>query len=119
MLRHNQPTLKERLVDLVERVGEEEVERFLPDVPLWAKAVKDTRNRFAHHDPEQDTREFPAEGVLALAETTAAVTTLCLLQQLGLQQAVIQRVVERHAHYRWLARLARELPDWMASATRG
>jgi hypothetical protein len=100
----NVPTLKERLLHLVDRVGVAG-QRLVHDPAIWAKAAKDARNNLAH----VGTAENDLEHLHAVAEVTAGVVILNLLYELGVPQDRLNKAVEQHPVLSHAARLAREV----------
>jgi len=100
----NVPTLKERLLQLVERVGVAG-QRLVHDPAVWAKAAKDARNNLAH----VGTAENDLEHLHAVAEVTAGVVVLNLLHELGVPQDRLRKAVEENPVLSHAARLAREV----------
>jgi hypothetical protein len=100
----NVPTLKQRLLELVERVGEAG-QRLVHKADVWAKAAKDARNNLAH----VGTAENDLEHLHAVAEVTAGVVILNLLHELGVPQERLQKAVDENPVLSYAARLAREV----------
>jgi hypothetical protein len=106
----NEPTLKQRLMQLVERLGTELVEPFMPRPNRWANAAKDARNTLVHRFPVSS----PPTGVdmYLLARMTTAVLTLNLLNEIGVPRDQLRKIVRNHETFRWIAE---EGPDLMPS----
>jgi hypothetical protein len=97
----NEPTLKQRLMALVERLGTELVGPFMPKPNRWAKAARDARNSLVHRFPEPPPPG--GEGMFVLAEMTSAVITLNLLREIGVPRSQLNAVVTTHEPFRWIA----------------
>lgn len=99
----NEPSLKQRLMQLVESVGEDVVYPFMPRPNRWATASKDARNLLVHRFEQE--RGAPPDGaeMYVLSEMTSAVITLNLLQELGLPREHLINLAKRHDSFRWLA----------------
>jgi len=100
----NVPTLKQRLLDLVSRLGDAGL-RLVHDPGIWAKSAKDGRNLLAH----TGTASNDLEHLHAVTEVTAAVVILNLLHELGVPQAVLSKAVDEHPVLSHAAHLARRV----------
>ncbi|GAA3025969.1 hypothetical protein GCM10010462_10660 [Microbacterium dextranolyticum] len=100
----NAPTLKERLLDLVERLGE--AGRLLVHDPeVWAKAAKDARNHLAHIGSASSDLNH----MHAVVEVTAGVVVLNLLHELGVPQERLLKAVNEHPDLSHASKLARRV----------
>lgn len=100
----NVPTLKQRLHELVERLGKAGT-RLVHDPEVWAKAAKDARNNLAHiGSADNDLNHLHA-----VAEVTASVVILNLLHELGVPQEGLMRAVDEHPDLSHAAKLARRV----------
>jgi ApeA N-terminal domain 1 len=106
----NEPSFKQRLMQLVERLGTELVEPFMPRPNRWANEARDTRNTLVHRFPVSS----PPTGakMYVLAQMTSAVLTLNLLHEIGVRRDHLSRIVRNHESFRWIAE---EGPDLMPS----
>jgi len=100
----NVPTLKQRLLELVDRVGEAGA-RLVHDRDVWAKAAKDARNNLAH----VGSADSDLNHLYAVAEVTASLVILNLLHELGVPQDRLQRAVDEHPVLSYAAKLARRV----------
>ncbi|MFK4804314.1 HEPN domain-containing protein [Microbacterium sp. ZW CA_36] len=78
-LPRNEPSLKERLLDLARRPGEF-MRELVPDAEKWAKETRTARDQLAHTG---ETKAQSIEQMAAISEVTAAVVALNLLFELG------------------------------------
>lgn len=100
----NVPTLKGRLLDLVDRLGE--AGRLLVHDPeTWAKAAKDARNHLAH----VGSATTDLNHLHAVAEVTAGVVILNLLHELGVPQDRLLKAVREHPDLSHASKLARKV----------
>jgi hypothetical protein len=103
----NEPSLKQRLMQLVERLGSELVGPFMPSPNRWATAAKDARNMLVHRIlPEASSpgpREPTPEEMYVLAQMTSGLITLNLLQEIGVPRSRLAEVVTTHEPYRSIA----------------
>lgn len=89
----NEPTLRDRLLDLAERLDREVVELLIPDFHYWAKRTVKARNDLAH---EGKTPKHSLEELVAVVEVTKAVVVLSLLNEIGLPIEQQLKIVEEH-----------------------
>lgn len=89
----NEPTLRDRLLDLAERLDREVVELLIPDFHYWAKRTAKARNDLAH---EGKTPKHSLEELVAVVEVTKAVVVLSLLNEIGLPIEQQLKIVEEH-----------------------
>lgn len=92
-LMSNEPTLKQRLLDLVARLGAVG-EVLVPNPEEWAKAAKNSRNTLAHVGSSDGN---DTERLFAVVEVTAAVVILNLLQELGVPEQRLLRGINDHS----------------------
>ncbi|MEV4689468.1 hypothetical protein MRBLWH3_003652 [Microbacterium sp. LWH3-1.2] len=78
-LPRNEPSLKDRLLDLARRPGEF-MSTLVPDAEKWARAARTSRDQLAHTG---ETKAQSVEQMAAVSEVTAAVVALNLLFELG------------------------------------
>lgn len=77
----NEPSLRQRLLDLAQTPYPEIIAELIPNSEAWAKATKDERNAVAHGGKSM-TRDVSL--LNAIVTTTTAVVLLNLLHQLGI-----------------------------------
>jgi hypothetical protein len=99
----NVPTLKERLLDLAERVGAPG-SALAADPDQWAKAAKDSRNTIAH----VGSSSHELEKLHAVVEVTSGIVILNLLHELGVQEDRLLLAVRQNRRLSRSADLARE-----------
>jgi ApeA N-terminal domain 1 len=104
----NEPALKKRLEQLVEHVGTDLVESFMPAPNRWARRATDARNALVHRFPEPPPP--PSEGMYVLAQMTSAVILLNLLLEVGVPRSRLDDIVHRHPPFRWIAEQG---PTWV------
>jgi len=102
-LMSNEPNLKQRLLDLVARLGAVG-QALVADPEEWAKAAKNARNTLAHvgSSDHHDT-----EVLYAVVEVTAAVVILNLLHELGVPENRLLRAIDEHSTLSHAKELAR------------
>jgi hypothetical protein len=103
----NEPSLRERLDQLVEQVGADLVMPFMPAPNRWARSATDARNALVHRFPEPPPP--PPEGMYVLAQMTSGVVLLNLLQEVGVPKSRLEIVVRRHPPFRWISKDGPEL----------
>lgn len=91
----NEPTLKERLLDLVGRMPEGTVDRWLPDPGRWAREAVTSRDTVAH----TGTGGAGPEVLHAVAVVTSAVVTLAVLRELGVPDEHLRVLSDGHARF--------------------
>ncbi|OII18440.1 hypothetical protein BIV01_02535 [Curtobacterium sp. MCBA15_013] len=99
----NVPTLRERLLELAERVGPAGAAA-VADIPAWATTAKNARNTIAHAGAAKG--DF--DRLHAVVETTSAVVILNLLYELGVPKERLLTVVREHPRLSFAAELAQE-----------
>jgi hypothetical protein len=103
----NEPSLKQRLMQLVGRLGTDVVEPFMPRPNRWARAATSARNVLVHRfdiDEPEGTLTGPA--TYALAELTASVISLILLQEIGINTSQLARLAAEHQSFGWVRKMA-------------
>lgn len=117
-LPRNEPTLQERLLRLVERVGEPGA-KLVPAPERWATAAKNARNTLAHTGASD---QHGNDVLHAVVHVTSAVVVINLLHELGLPDSLLTQAIERHGVLSYAADLAREhfaaeTPETKSTAT--
>lgn len=82
-LAQNAPSLKERLLALIERLGDVGIQ-LIPDGESWAIAAGRARNTLAHSGPSGG---HTRDQLRAVIDVTSAVVILNLMQELGVPEA--------------------------------
>jgi len=100
LLARNDPSLKNRLLDLANRPGAQTMKNLVPDPEKWAKVTRDARNNLTHTG---NTTKHSLEVLFAAMTTTAAVVTVNLLHALGFSEAELELVMEKNADQLQLA----------------
>jgi len=103
-IRYNQPTLRERLVDLARRPGPF-MKELVPNPEVWAKVATRSRDGVAHFGTTGHSRY---DELHAVVEVTSAVVIFNLLAQLGISQDRMRRALHENRGLRWTCELARE-----------
>jgi hypothetical protein len=99
----NEPSLKQRLMQLVDHLGPNIVEPIIPRPNRWATDAKNARNVIVHRFDVGDSGEPPSGPVMyALAELTSSVITLVVLQELGFTKDQLRRLAGTHEAFRWV-----------------
>jgi ApeA N-terminal domain 1/Apea-like HEPN len=116
----NEPSLKERLMQLVDHVGVDVVEPIIPKPNRWAADAKNARNILVHRFDVGDSNETPNGAVMyALAELTSSVIVLTVLQELGFSKEKLRRLAATHEAFRWVREHAKKHLPRIFDATRG
>jgi hypothetical protein len=103
----NEPSLKQRLMQIVDRLGADVVEPFMPRPNRWARAATNARNVLVHRfDVDEPEGTLTGPEMYALAELTASVITLILLQEIGLSTSQLTRLAAEHQSFRWVRKRA-------------
>lgn len=103
-LMHNDPSLRDRLLDLARRPGDF-MATLVPDPEKWAKEATQARNGLAH-DGRSKNHTF--EDLYAVVEVTRAVVVLNLLHQLGVPSERLATGLREHPTLSRAVRLAKE-----------
>lgn len=103
----NEPSLKQRLLDLATLPDPVAVEALLPDTERWATLAKRARNDLAHRGGSS-SRTVSIGETYAVVEVTRAMLTLVLLAQTGLDASVQQRIVRDSPTFQQVGQLARK-----------
>jgi ApeA N-terminal domain 1 len=110
----NEPSLKQRLMQLVECLGDDVVEPFMPKPNRWARRAKDARNLLVHRFDEDDSREpLTNSAMYVLAAMTSSVITLVLLQEIGLSRAQLSQLAEEQRSFQWIGQEGRRYVPWV------
>jgi hypothetical protein len=109
-LGRNNPTLRQRLMDLASQPDEQIMKLLLPNPDGWADAAKNSRNLVAHGG--ESTADVNL--MYAITEVTTAVIIVNLLHQLGIPTDRLIYALTTSGRLARAARLARE--QWGASS---
>lgn len=96
----NEPSLKDRLEQLVQQLGVDVVKSFMPKPNRWARAVTQARNVLVHRFASDEPLDGAA--MLVMATMTSHLITLILLQELGMTKAQLSYLTVEHGSFRWL-----------------
>ncbi len=101
----NQPSLRERLYGLINRLEENVVKQFALDKDLWVRQTVKARNDFTHQG------ETPGQTLIeldAIARVTTMVVIFNLLKELGVPTEQQLKVIGQHPEVKKASRLARK-----------
>ena len=101
----NQPSLRERLYDLINRLEENIAEQFVVDKDSWVDKTVKARNDFTHQG------ETPGQTLIeldAIARVTTMVVIFNLLKELGVPTEQQLKVIGQYPEVRKASRLARK-----------
>ncbi len=96
---HNNPTYRERLLDLADIPQSAVVDKLLTDRERWAMMLKRSRNDLAHAN-ERSTANADTSAAFWLLEITYALLHLVLMAELGLDGEAQRRALE-HPKISW------------------
>lgn len=100
----NDPTLRDRLCALADRLDDEAIAQLLPDKESWAKRTTRARNDLAH---EGKAPTHSIEELNAIVEATTAVVILNILSKIGVPADQQIHIVKTHPQLRKAADAAR------------
>ena len=101
---HNEPTLRQRLRQLVEYVGADTVAPFLPKPNWWWAAAVPTRDSLVHRFEPEEGKEIDWEAVYVVSIVTSALLTLIILKELGLDQEHLASLAAHHEAFQVVRR---------------
>lgn len=104
----NTPSLRSRLLGLVERMDAGVVDLLMPDKDRWAQSASQARNDLAH---QGQTPRHSMEELSAVVRVTTAVVVLNLLQELGISAERQREIMQRNPELRQTASDARRWLD--------
>jgi ApeA N-terminal domain 1 len=99
---YNEPSLKERLIDLASIPDPDVMNRLLPDPKTWAKDAALARNLIAHRGRHSINKYLP------VVEVTTAVVIINLLHLLAIPKNRVLRALEQNASLRVAVQVAAE-----------
>jgi hypothetical protein len=103
-LGRNNPTLRERLLELASRPDEGVMKQLLPSPEGWANAAKDARNNVAHGSDSAAQIEL----LYAVTEVATAVVIVNLLHELGVPTERVLYAITNRGRLARAARLSRK-----------
>jgi hypothetical protein len=110
----NEPSLKQRLMQLVECLGNDIVEPFMPKPNLWARRATNARNLLVHRFEEDGSSDpLTNAAMYVLAAMTSSVITLILLQEIGLSRAQLSQLAKEQRSFRWIGQEGRRYVPWV------
>lgn len=101
-VQYNEPSLKQRLVELATRPGPF-MTNLVPDPFLWARIAVRSRNDLAHRG--HAGKDY--DQLYAVVEVTAAVVVLNLLREVGVPVNRLEMALSQHSEFKRAAELAR------------
>lgn len=101
----NEPSLKQRLVQIFERVGQC-VSALIPDGERFIRRVRDTRNYLTHFDPSLADRAARGQDLYRLTLQVRYLLIAVILQDIGFSEQETKRLLESNQDYIWLCREA-------------
>jgi len=100
----NEPSLKERLVDLVRAIDSREFDNVIKDVNRWANLARNLRNNVAHGLKGADLAL--ARQTFTVALVADAVFALSVLRWIGLSDDQISSLLTNNRHLVWCRQMA-------------
>ncbi|ERH29364.1 hypothetical protein QU668_08735 [Schaalia sp. HMT-877] len=105
----NSPTLRDRLLALAARPGQDAIMQLVPDVDHWAKQTARARNDLAH---EGRTPNHSIDELDAIVGATTAVVILNILHELGLSAERQRQIVREHPQLRTVCQ---KTSEWLVA----
>jgi hypothetical protein len=99
--RANEPSLRERLEELVDHVGEI-AEPLIGDKHEFAKSVADNRNYRTHFDKSLKKRVSTPPALRRITDVLTVLIEACLLMEMGMDRDLMLRLFQRNQRYAWL-----------------
>ena len=103
LLIRNDPSLKQKLLDLVQRPDSQAMSVLVPDPSQWASMTVKARNELAHGG---QSIKYPVGDLHAIARVTTAVVLMNLLNEIGLTPEAPRSILTANADFASAARLA-------------
>lgn len=103
-LRRNDPSFRQRLLDLIEHAGSAVKDILRPTPEEWASRVRKARDRWTHWSTETGGATDGAE-LRALVEGLSVVLSSCVLAGLGFGDERREEIIRRSSAYRWTVAL--------------
>lgn len=106
LLTRNEPSLPQRLVDLVGRLDERVINQVVPDPRAWARRAANARNALAH---DGSTEDQTPEQLYQLTLVSRTVVALVVLNELGLSPDAQLKLLNERQDFAHAASIGREL----------
>lgn len=94
----NEPTLRDRMADLLD-LTQEVVSPLITDQKRFVGKVVDTRNYFTHYDPRLRSKGTVGSELYRLTQTLSFMVEACLLHELGLAPERRRELFKRNQRY--------------------
>lgn len=104
LLFSNEPTLKERLEELLNNYSNDTLKKVIKDPADFIKKVKDSRNYYTHFDSKLKKKAAKGGDLYYLTERMKLLLTCCLLNIIGFNNNLIQQLLKKneYRHYNHL-----------------
>lgn len=96
---HNEPTYRERLIDLAAIPSPPAVDALIPDVGKWAKDLTRVRNGLAHSMASYLAKPEDLNDMFVLRQQTQLLLQLVVMTKLELPEDKQSELVRREGHY--------------------
>lgn len=94
----NEPTLKERIDELLNDNSNETIKKLIKDFDSFSKLVKDSRNFYTHYDKSLEKKAARGGDLYYLTERMKVLLTCCLLNVIGFDNNLIQELLKRNEY---------------------
>jgi hypothetical protein len=94
----NEPTLKERIDELLKDYSNQTIQKLIKDFDNFSKLVKDSRNYYTHYDKSLEKKAAKGEDLYYLTERMKVLLTCCLLNVIGFDNNLIQELLKRNKY---------------------
>lgn len=94
----HEPTLHERLEDIMEEVKSPFINRVISNYEQFVKDVKNTRNFQTHFSSRLEKKAKNGEELILLTRRLRLILVVVILQEIGLPKDQISRLLERNQH---------------------
>jgi hypothetical protein len=96
----NEPTLRERLQELINDTPSSILNKITSDSNQLLKDTRNSRNYYTHYDPSSEKKALKGVDLYYLSEKLRLILIIHILFETGLSPAQIEEVFERN-HYRF------------------
>ncbi len=94
----NEPTLKERIDELLKEYSNDTIQKLIKDFESFSKLVKDSRNYYTHYDKSLEKKAARGGDLYYLTERMKVLLTCCLLNVTGFDNNLIQELLKRNEY---------------------